>query len=93
MINSYTGSAIDPSKLIQSKLFQRFLAEESKRPASPAKPSKILLSPNKPEVLNQTPNEISIESSRLYSEHSEIQGFSQHIFANSPEKQFTSYQE
>ncbi|OMJ70869.1 hypothetical protein SteCoe_31055 [Stentor coeruleus] len=39
----------------------------------------------------QTPQDVSMDSSRIFSEHSEIQGFSQHIFASSPDKQYGQY--
>ena len=83
---------VQSQKLTQSKLFQKFLLEESSKPSPKPSPFKLKISPFKPENF-PTPREHSIESSRLYSEHSEIQGFSQHIFASSPDKHFTPYQD
>jgi hypothetical protein len=98
-------SRLDPGRLVQSKLFQKFLSEESFKKQSPSKPLlkenpqakpkqfRLNISPSKAEINPPTPQEISVESSRLYSEHSEIQGFSQHIFASSPEKAYLNYPE
>ena len=87
-------------KIINTKLFQKFLNEEkSKKSNCPAKknivnkPFPLKISSNsteKHEQSIQTP-EISVDSSRFYSEQSEIQGFSQHIFATSPDKQHMQY--
>ena len=88
-------------KLTNTKLFQRFLCEETAKPKpnpknfeksiSPSKKYKIEMSPLKVEQCIQTPLDISMESGRLNSEQSEIQGFSQHIYANSPDKQYPQY--
>lgn len=83
---------IQSQKLTQSKLFQKFLLEESSKPSPKPSPFKLKISPFKAENF-PTPREHSIESSRLYSEHSEIQGFSQHIFASSPDKHYPTYQD
>lgn len=84
--------------LTKTKLFQKFLLEELEKskpkpkPKSPPKLFKLELNSSKFEPIVHTPHEISDrESSRVYSEQSEIQGFSQHIFASSPYKQYSDY--
>lgn len=86
--------------LTTNKLFQKFLLEESSKPKpkpvardpSPKKEiPKLEISPPKMEQSIQTPLDASMDSSRIFSEHSEIQGFSQHIFASSPDKQYGQY--
>lgn len=83
---------LQSQKLTQSKLFKKFLLEESSKPSPKTSPLKLKLSPQKAENF-PTPRDLSVESSRLYSEHSEIQGFSQHIFASSPDKHYNHYQD
>jgi hypothetical protein len=86
-------------KLTNLKLFKKFLTEESHKSnnksivkaSSPKKNPVGDVSVSKVEQSIQTPIEISLESSRVYSDHSEIQGFSQHIFASSPDKQYLQY--
>ncbi|OMJ72050.1 hypothetical protein SteCoe_29607 [Stentor coeruleus] len=90
--------AMNLKNLTTNKLFQKFLFEENSKPKpitkdpSPKKEMpKLDISPPKIEQSIQTPLDLSIDSSRIYSEHSEIQGFSQHIFASSPDKQYGQY--
>ena len=85
--------ALASTKLVKPKPKPLNLSKQKSPFQSPSPPKnlKLELSQCKFEQSVQTPPNISLDSSRRFSEQSEIQGFSQHIYASSPDKQYPYY--